>query len=73
MNNYVTKENINKNNPNWPQILDHPYTILIIGGSGSRKKNLSLNLMENKMMVIIVLSVKLIYIKVPNKAKLSIS
>ena len=24
-------------NPNWPQIPDHPYRILIIGGSGSGK------------------------------------
>ena len=26
-------------NPNWPDILDHPYRILIIGGSGSNKAN----------------------------------
>ena len=26
----VTKESINKHNPNWPQIPDHPYKILII-------------------------------------------
>ena len=25
----VVKENIKEHNPNWPQILDHPYTILI--------------------------------------------
>ena len=36
----VTKENIKEYNPNWPQILDHPYKILIIGGSGSGKKPL---------------------------------
>ena len=35
----VTKENIKKHNPNWLQILDHPYRILIIKGSG--KANLS--------------------------------
>ena len=35
----VVKENIKKHNPNWPQILDHPYRILIIGGSGSGKTN----------------------------------
>ena len=28
----VTKENINKHNPNWSQIPDHSYRILIIGG-----------------------------------------
>ena len=27
-----TKENIKKENANWPQIPDHPYRILIIGG-----------------------------------------
>ena len=35
----VTKENIEEHNPNWPQIPDHPYRTLIIGGSGSCKKN----------------------------------
>ena len=29
----VTKENINKYNPNWPQNPDHPYKILTVGGS----------------------------------------
>ena len=33
----VTKENIKEYNPNWPQIPDHPYKILIAGVSGSRK------------------------------------
>ena len=35
-------------NKNWPYIPDHPYRILIIGGSGSGKTNLLLNLMENQ-------------------------
>ena len=35
----VTKEKIKENNPNWPKIPDHPYRILIIGGSGSGKTN----------------------------------
>ena len=34
----VTKENINEHNPNWAQIPDHPYRILISGGSGSGKQ-----------------------------------
>ena len=34
----VTKENTQKNNnPNRPQVSNHPYRILIIGGSGSGK------------------------------------
>ena len=35
----VTNENIKKKNANWPQIHDHSYRNLIIGGSGSRKTN----------------------------------
>ena len=34
-----TKENIKEHNPNWPQIPDHPYRILTIGGFGSGKTN----------------------------------
>ena len=34
----VAKENIKECNPNWPQILDCPYGILIVAGSGSEKK-----------------------------------
>ena len=33
----VTKENIKGHNPNWSQIPDHPYRILIIRASGSGK------------------------------------
>ena len=33
------KENIKEHNPNWPQIPDHLYRILIIGCSGSGKSN----------------------------------
>ena len=42
------KENIKEHNPNWPEILDHPYRILIIGGSGSRKANSLLNLINQQ-------------------------
>ena len=43
---YVNKNKI-KHNKNWPYIPDNPYRILIIGGSGSGKTNLLLNLIEN--------------------------
>ena len=33
---------------NQPYILDHPYRILIIGGSGSEKTNVLLNLIKNQ-------------------------
>ena len=39
----VTIENKAANNPKWLYIPDHPYRILIIGGSGSRKTNALLN------------------------------
>ena len=39
-----TNENKTKHNKNWPYIPDHPYRILIIGGLGSGKTNLLLNL-----------------------------
>ena len=34
----VTKENIKKHHPSWPQIPDHPCRILITGGCGSGNK-----------------------------------
>ena len=43
--NYVN-ENKTKHYKNWSYISDHPYRILIIGGSGSGKTNLLLNLIE---------------------------
>ena len=43
-----TNENKLKHNPNWPYIPDHPYRILIIGGSGSGKTNVLLNLINNR-------------------------
>ena len=34
----VTKESIKEHNTNWPQIPDHPYRMLVTGGSVSGKK-----------------------------------
>ena len=45
--NYVD-ENRTEHNKIWPYIPNHPYRILIIGGSGSRKTNVLLNLIENQ-------------------------
>ena len=45
---YITKEDIKEHNPNWPEILDHPYRILIAGGSGSGKTNTLLNLINHE-------------------------
>ena len=41
-------ENKTEHNLNWSYIPDHPYRILIIGGSGSGKTNALLNLINNQ-------------------------
>ena len=43
-----TNENIIEHNSKWPYIPDHPYRILIIGGSVSGKTNALLNLINNQ-------------------------
>ena len=43
-----TNENKTEHNSKWPYISDHPYRILIAGGSGSRKTNGLLNLINNQ-------------------------
>ena len=45
---YITKKDIKEHNPNWPKIPDHPYQILIIGGSGYGTTNALLNLINNE-------------------------
>ena len=43
-----TNENKTQHNLKLPSIPDHPYRILMIGGSGSGKSNALLNLIENQ-------------------------
>ena len=47
MKNYVESVEIN-HNPNWSCILDHLYRILVIGGSGSAKADVLLNLIKQQ-------------------------
>ena len=44
----ITNENNKKHNQKWPHLPDHPYRILIIGGSGSGKTNTLLNLIKEQ-------------------------
>ena len=44
----ITNENNKKHNEKWPYIPDHPYRILIIGGSGSGKTSTLLNLINEQ-------------------------
>ena len=62
--NYVN-ENKTKHDKNWPYIPDHPYRISIIGGSGSGKRNLLLNLIENQSDIDKIY----LYAKDPNESK----
>ena len=47
MKNYDQSVEIN-HNLNWLDVPDHPYRILIIGGSGSGKNNVLLNLLKHQ-------------------------
>ena len=47
MKNYDQTVEIN-HNPNWLYVIDHPYRILIIDGSGSGKTNVLLNLIKHQ-------------------------
>ena len=60
-----TNENKVKYNPKWPYIPDHPYRILIVGGSGSGKTNTLLNLINNQPDIDKIY----LYAKDPYKAK----
>ena len=62
---YITKEDIKEHYPNQLEIPDHPYRILIIGGSGSGKTNKLLSLINNKPDI----DINFLYAKDPYKAK----
>ena len=44
----ITNEKNKKHNEKWPYIPDHPYRIIIIGGSGSGKTNALINLINEQ-------------------------
>ena len=44
----ITDENNKKHNEKWPFIPDHPYRIIIIGGSRSGKTNALINLINEQ-------------------------
>ena len=58
-------ENKTEHNLKWPYIPDHPYRILIIGGSGSGKTNALLNLINNQPDI----DKTYLYLKYPYEAK----
>ena len=44
----ITNENNKEHNNKWPYIPNHPYRMLIIGSSGSGKRNSLLNLIKEQ-------------------------
>ena len=62
----IIKEDTKEHNPNWPQIPDHSYRILIIGGFGSGKTNSLFDLI-NQLPYIDKIH---LYTKYPHEAKL---
>ena len=44
----ITNKNNKKHNEKWQYIPDHPYRIIIIGGSGSEKTNALINLINEQ-------------------------
>ena len=44
----LQKQDIKEHNPNWPEIIDHSYRILIVGYFGSVKTNTLLYLINNE-------------------------
>ena len=44
----ITNENSKEHNEKWPYIPDHSYRILIVGGSGSGKRNVLINLINEQ-------------------------
>ena len=59
----VPKENIKEHNPNWPQIPDYPYRILIIEGSGSGKRNSLFSLISQQPDIVKFIYMLKIHIK----------
>ena len=45
---YIIKQRTKEHNPKWQEISNHPYQMLIIGGSGSGKTNVLHNLINNE-------------------------
>ena len=44
----ITNENNKEHNEKWPYIPDHSYRVLIVGGSGSGKRNVLINLINEQ-------------------------
>ena len=65
MKNYDQSYEIN-HNPNWPYIPDHPYRVLITGGSGLGKTNVLINLMKHQCLD---LDKVYLYVKDPFESK----
>ena len=60
---YIAKEDIKEHNPNWREIPDHLYWLLITGGSRSGKANALLDLINHEQILIKFIYMLKIYMK----------
>ena len=64
---YINEEKIKQHKPNWSEIPEFPYRMLIIGGSGSRKTDALFNLIQVKKYIFFYIIY--LYVKDPTEAK----
>ena len=66
---YITIQNVKQHNPNWPEVPEDPYRILIVRGSGFGNTNALLNLTNNEPDIDKIY----LYAKDPYESKISIT
>ena len=59
--NSITNDNNKKDNEKWPYIPDHPYRIIIVGGSKSGKTNGLINLIMSKIIMMLFIDKIFLY------------
>ena len=60
---YYTNEIKTEHNIKWPNISDLPYRILIIGGSGSGRKNALINFIDNQQDIAKIICIQKVRLK----------
>ena len=66
---YITIQNVKQHSPNWPEVPEDPYSILIVRGSGFGNTNALLNLTNNEPDIDKIY----LYAKDPYESKISIT
>ena len=67
----ITNENNIDHDKKWPYILDHPYGMLLVGGSGSERKKIHWLISSNTKTVSILLARLICVLKAQVSQKIS--